>query len=476
MEKINPFIVAILTSLFALSACTTVGPDYKAPKAVNIDLPQTGILLDTTVNLSDLSWRQYYRQPELQQLISKALSHNIDLRIARTSVEQSARVHRLSEIALLPSLGGEFTGERESASGLTSSSPSIDNEFNLTASASWEIDFWGKLTRASEASLASLQASEAQLYAAKISLIAQTATLYYNLQDINYQVALTKSNIEARRKSKHIADLRHKQGVISGLDVRQAEVSLAQERIKLPSLQRKQNQLMFQLSLLIGELPKKQEIGKRQDVKATLGALPVGLPADLLKRRPDIIAAERKVEVASAGIGIAKADYFPNIMLTADIGNRSADLTDILSSAGRRWIIEANVNMPLWDWGRVDLNVETAEANYQVALLKYQQAVLVAFSEVASSLEDYKDAFTVFDLRKSLLTATKENLRIADLRYANGVISYLDVLDAQRNHATAEQELSSAIKAKQLAMVNLYRSLGGGWQKQSVKQSLTSNH
>jgi len=459
MKLLKPLLVIVL-----ITGCT-VGPDYQAPEPVNYGLPQTGIEVDTQTSMANLSWREYYDEPELQLLIEKALQNNLDFKIARESVLQSLRARGISDISMLPSFGLNLDGERDRASALTSSEPTIDDEFNFNIGLDWQIDLWGKLRRASEASLAQLQASQANMYGVKVSLIAQTAALYYELQDINARTALTESNIDARQSSKKIADLRHKQGIISGLDVRQAEVSLAQEKVKLPELKSSKNQLMFSLSVLIGEPPGTQIIGQRRDIEAYQGAIPAGMPASLLKRRPDIVAAERAIQAANAEIGVATADYFPNIQLTGRYGIRSLELKDILDTGGKSWLWEANIDMPLFDWGRTSMNVDIAKSLHRVALLNYQKAVLAAFQDVSSTLEDYQQAFTLFDLRKSLVVATRENLRIAELRYSNGVVSYLDVLDAQRNHATAEQELSSAIKTKQLAMVNLYRSLGGGWQQ-----------
>jgi multidrug efflux system outer membrane protein len=453
-----------LIALVIISFGCTVGPDYIAPEPKVASWPTTGIDLDTKNSMANLNWQEYYQEPELQVLIEKALLNNLDLRQAKESVMQSFRTRDISELSHLPSFTANLDGERDSISALASSDPRIENEFDLNVGLRWEIDFWGKLRRASEGAMANLQANKANLYAAKISLIAQTSTIYYELQDVNARMALAESNIQARQHSKHIADLRHEQGVISGLDVRQAEVSLAQEKIKLPGLKRAKNTLMYQLSVIMGESPKQQIIGSRNDELVYRQKIPVGLGSELLKRRPDIIAAERNLQASNASIGVAKADYFPNILISGRFGNRTRDFDDILEDDGRSWLLDANIEMPLWDWGRTKMNVENAQSAYQVSLMQYQKVVLESFRDVATSLENYQEAFTVYDLRNALVVATKENLRIANLRYANGVVSYLDVLDAQRSHATAEQELSSAVTAKQLSMVNLYRSLGGGWQ------------
>ncbi len=448
--------------IFLVTGCT-VGPNYQKPKVIEESWPVIGVDIDTQTSMANLHWREFYPETELQALIERALLHNISLKRSLSSVVQSRNIKGITDNALLPSLGVVMDGERESESGLTNEVPEVADEFNLNFGARWEVDFWGKLGRASESSLATYQANKANLYAAKISLIAQVATLYYQIQDVSARVLLTEQNIESRSKSKHIAVLRHKQGVISGLDVRQAEVELAQEAIKIPALNREKNTLMYQLSLLLGEVPKQQIIGSRASSFTYQNSIPAGITSQLLKRRPDIISAERKMQAANALIGVETANYYPNIALTGQYGFSTEAFTDLLKSNGSTWLVNAEINMPLWDWGTIELKVENAKANYEMTVLEYKQQILMALSDVFSAIEYYQEAFEVYELRQTLVLATKENLRIAKLRYQNGVVNYLAVLDAQRSHSSAEQELSRSIEAKQISMVNLYRSLGGGW-------------
>lgn len=446
-----------------LAGCT-VGPDYQAPEHQVAQWPDSGLDYETQRSMAELDWREFYPELELQALIEQALLNNLTLKQSIETVRQSARIRTSSDLAVLPVVGANLTGEREKTSALTSTVSSLKDEYALNAGVSWEIDFWGKLARASESALATYEADRASLYAAKISLIAKVAALYYDIQNVMASIELTNANISSRGASRDIAVLRHKQGVISGLDVRQAEVELAQEKIKIPALEKRKQALMYELSVLVAQPPQEQTIGKRVDNLTYLGAIPSGLPADLLKRRPDVIAAERRIQAASAKIGVAKASYFPNIALTGRFGTKSTDFSDLLLSDGKTWKLGGNLTMPLFDWGKISRNVDNAESQYQVALMRYQAQVLEALREVATTLASYHEAFEIYDLQTSLVAATKENLRIARLRYQNGVVSYLDVLDAQRSHASAEVALSSSISAKQIAMVNLYHSLGGGWQ------------
>ena len=191
--------------------------------------------------------------------------------------------------------------------------------------------------------------------------------------------------------------------------------------------------------------------------------IPEGLPSDLLTRRPDIIAAERRLEAASAQIGVAEANFFPNIILSSELGRKSKDLGDVLSSRGEIWLIEFKILTPLLDWGYNTAALNKAESEFRQAALNYKNTVLNALKESADAFDNFEKAQEIFKLRKMLLSSTQNNLRIAELTYKNGIITYLDVLDAQRNHSNAQQDLSHAVNDMQDAVVIIYTSLGGGW-------------
>ncbi|OUS25672.1 hypothetical protein A9Q98_11865 [Thalassotalea sp. 42_200_T64] len=466
----------LVLSITLLSACA-IGPDYqKAPELTPDELPSWQVNNDVAQagsSIATLDWQSFYQDPALQSFIQQALDNNIDLRIASERVYRSQIGLIASGAQFLPNFDMTFDGDREKTSKALTTTPKIDNEFKWTANVSWEIDLWGKLRRSNEADIANVQASQAEFYGSRISLIAQVAELYYIIQDAQNQIQLTNNNIVAREKSKRITELRHQQGIISGLDVSQSNVELMQEKLKLPALHNSLSSSMYQLSILLDQSPKKLNIPERDPNNLDQKVLPVGLPSELLKRRPDIIAQERRLHAVTSAIGVAKADYFPNISLVGNFGAKSLEIDDLLDDA-EYWEVGADISMPLFNWGKTTANVDRAKSEYREAILNYRKAIFIAFRESAEAIENVDKNRTEYYLKRDLLAATNEYLRIANLRYNNGVISYIDVLDAQRNQAQSQQDFSAAAQSLQTSFVGLYKTLGGGWDAVSYNQALTN--
>ncbi|NTS75581.1 efflux transporter outer membrane subunit [Catenovulum sp. SM1970] len=473
-QYLAPFRLSLLT--LALTGCA-VGPDYQKAESLPVsqqELPNWQLenqYFSPDASIAEQEWRSFYQDEHLQGLIEKALNKNIDLRIASERVyrAQTGLIQRDADYS--PQLAMNFDADREKTSAALTSDPKVDNEFKWTGYVTWELDLWGKLRRAKDAAIADLQATQADFYAAKISLIAQVADLYYQIQDTQHQIWLTQNNITAREKSKRIAELRHKQGVISGLDVSQSNVELVQEKLKLPALHNRLNSQMYQLSILLDQSPKKLNIPSRTEISLKNKGIPVGLPSTLLKRRPDIIASERKLYAATSNIGVAKADYFPNISLIGEVGAKSLEFDTLLDNA-EYWEIGADIRMPIFNWGATKANVDNKRSEYREAILNYRKSIFTAFRETAEAIENVHKNQVEFVLKKELLAATNEYLRIARLRYDNGVVSYLDVLDAQRSQAQSQQDFSAAAQALQSSYVNLYKALGGGWNAEAFNLSI----
>lgn len=456
--------LCFLLPLF-LTGCM-VGPNYEKPEPVagteQWHDAEQGI--KTTESIAEINWREFYKEPELQVLIDTALKNNIDLLISAERVFRSQRSITESDAALLPSVDIRYFSEREGLSEEISGEKSaIDNEAELHGLLKWEIDLWGQLRRASEAATSEWQASYADMYGARISLIGQVANLYYDIQDSKKQLVITEGIIKDRQFSLDTNRLRHKQGTISGLDVTQSLVEVLKEKVRVPGLIQDLRGLNYQLALVLAESPHQFDIPERAEVKPYEGGIPAGLPSSLLTRRPDIIAAERNLQVASAGIGVAKGNFFPSISLSGEHGRKSKDLTDLLSFTSRNWLYSINILGPVIDWGANKANLDQAKSSYRQALLEYRDAVFSALKDTADSFDNYDKANGVYELRNELLVATEENLKIALLVYKNGVIDYIEVLDAQRSNANAQQDLSAAVNALQNARVRVYESLGGGW-------------
>jgi outer membrane protein, multidrug efflux system len=462
-----------LITLIFLSGCV-VGPDYeKPPEITGENTPEWSLNKDfytSSSSIAGIDWQSFYKEPTLQTLIQKALDNNIDLKVASERVYRAKAGLKQSNASFLPQVDMTFEGEREKTSpALSTTSPKIDNEFQWSGNVSWEVDLWGKLRREHEANLAGLEATQADFYGSRISLIAQVANLYYQIQDAKNQIQLTNNNIVAREKSKLIAELRHQQGIISGLDVSQSNVELMQEQLKLPSLHNELNSAMYQLSILLDQSPRQLSIPDRPQGIQLKTELPVGLPSELLKRRPDIIAQERKLHAAMAKIGATKADYFPNISLVGSLGAKSVEVNDLLDNA-EYWELNGEISMPIFNWGVTKANVLKAESEYRENVLIYRKAIYIAFKEAAEAIENVERNRTEYALNKKLLAATNEYLRIAILRYDNGVISYIGVLDAQRNQAKSQQDFSSSTESLETSIVSLYKTLGGGWSSGVVIQ------
>ena len=466
----------LVLAITLLSGCA-IGPDYeKAPEVASEELPTWQFndeANQTGASVATLDWRSFYQDPALQEYIQQALDNNIDLKIASERVYRSQIGLVESDSRFLPNVDMTFDADREKTSRALTTDPKIDNEFKWTANVSWELDLWGKLRRSNEADIANLQATQAEFYGSRISLIAQVAELYYKIQDAQNQIQLTNNNIVAREKSKRITELRHAQGIISGLDVSQSNVELMQEKLKLPALHNSLNSNMYQLSILLDQSPKKLKIPARNPNNLDRESLPVGLPSELLKRRPDVIAQERKLHAATAAIGVAKADYFPNISLVGNFGAKSLEVDDLLDNA-EYWEIGADISMPLFNWGATTANIDKVKSEYRETVLNYRKVIFVAFRESAEAIENVDKNRTEYYLKRELLAATDEYLRLANLRYSNGVISYIDVLDAQRNQAKSQQDFSAAAESLQTSFVGLYKTLGGGWDSAGYNTALNN--
>lgn len=472
--KYAPLFIAIAAS--TLFGCT-MGPDYEEPpESIEQESWQSNFdILESGQSVASRGWKTLYVEPELQALIEKALANNLDLKISFENLFRARNAVTIQRSSQLPIVEAEFFHDREQRSFAFSGDEDIINEFRLLGRVSWELDLWGKLRRQSEASLSNYQATEADYYGTRISLISDVAETYFDIQNTMDQIALTEANVIAREKSKHIAELRRKQGVISGQDVSQTHVELVRERLKLPALNNQLKSQQYKLSILTGELPKALNIKTRAlELDIYRNNLPIGLPADLLKRRPDIISQERKLQAATANIGVARTKYFPDITLSGYVGGKSSELNNLLDNADT-WLFGVDVGMPLFDWGKTSAEITDIESQYREALLSYRKTVLNAFKESAEALESFEQSRIEYELKEELLTATLENMRISQLRYDNGSVGYLNVLDAQRSLASAQQDFSSAINNHQKALIRLYRVLGGGWDAEGYQQRIAPN-
>lgn len=400
----------------------------------------------------------------MQLLIEQGLRNNLDLQTARIRLAQAHAERTRARAPLFPEIQLEGAGEREQESKTKKPDTKISEEYVLEGVLSWELDVWGINRRAAEVADAELVATEYQLYGQQVSIVAAIAGTYFDLQNAINRQKITESTITSRERALHILELRKAGGIISGLDVRQAEVSLAQAQRKLPGIIAEKVHLENALQILLGQKPNPVVIVEALGTEKLPTVIPVGLPSELLKRRPDIQVAEAELHAATASIGIAKGAFSPRFTLTAAYGRLSPTLDDLLNSTAEAWILEGGMLQPIFNAGANLANLEIARLEQEKVLLNYNKTLLIALVEVSDALHDYYSADDVLRADERLVAASREYLRLARLQYGNGVLNYLDVLDAQRQLFDAELSLSDAQSKKLKAVVQLYKALGGGWQ------------
>ena len=453
-----------------LATGCAVGPDYRRPEQ---EVPEAYRFEanPTPGSFADQGWWQVYEDATLQALLTDALEHNLDVRIAATRVEQAAAVLGSTRLQQLPQVGVAFGAVRQRTSQYTLQpgvSP-ITEAFSIQGTLSYEVDFWGKYRRASEAARAQMLATEFARDDVTAGLIASVATVYFTLQSLDEQVAITRHTIETRQKFVELTRGQHERGTVSGLDVATAQAQLAVAEASLPDLERQIALLENQLSVLLGHNPStilRNADGELKTVTALESAPvpPAGLPSSLLERRPDVREAEQNLVAANAQVGVAKADLFPTISLTAAGGRVSTALSQLFTAPARTWSIAGSVLQPLLDSQRSLYQLDLADAQKRQSLLQYELRVRTAFGEVSDALIARQKYAEVQRALESGVEAQRKANTIALARYRGGNASYFDVINADRDLFAAELTLATAHLNTRLSVVQLYRALGGGWQ------------
>jgi len=449
---------AIVASLL-VSGCT-LGPDFKAPGHSEL-LTYMGTkapLEQQQVSAAERGWKEIYQDLHLQNLIEKALKNNLDLRIAQSKVQAALANQTISDSALWPSLNLQPTFEREEG---LDSSPA--NSYEFKGYFAWELDLFGANRRASEAALADLMATQQAAYAMQLSLIAQVASQFYQLKEIEQQLEITENTLEIRQNELRLARIRKEGGVISGLEQKQAEVEVESTKATIAPLLLAEHKAKTQLRLLVGDADTDVSGGNDIFAQVLIKNLEPNMPAELLKRRPDVQQALKAWESATAQIGVAKADLFPKLSLTGELGTESSDIGDLLSGGNVVWMLGLDVFQPLFNAGKNRANLSAKEEQAYQAGLNYQKVVLQALKEVSDEMRAFQSSSDNFEAQRSLVMSTREYFRLAQLRYRNGVSSSLDLMDAQRQLFSAEKALASAQLQRLESMTRLYRALAGGW-------------
>jgi multidrug efflux system outer membrane protein len=427
--------------------------------------------------LANLPWWELYRDPQLAELIRTALAQNLDLKIAVARVEEARARARAANADFFPGVNGTLSTSSQPGSvavvpGATPGSADFlhvpsGSSFSGGASLSWELDFFGRVRRSSQAARADLLASEEGQRAVLVSLVGQVASTWFQLRNLDEQREITVRTIRSDEASLKLVQTQKKGGVASGTEVQQALGQLATVRAQLPLIEEQVAQAENQLSVLLGQSPGPIERSGSMEDPPMAPEIPAGLPSDLLERRPDIRQAEQQLIAATARIGVAKAETFPfpRILLTAFAGAVSSSLSQLLRGNGASLFSWGpGVNWPLLDL-KGSANVGVAKAQAEQAALTYRSTILTALREVADALVTCEKVQQRLADEEVRVEAGREYFRLTSLRYRGGVADYLEVLDAERQLYSAEIDLSQAKLTKLQAVVKLYKALGGGWKQ-----------
>jgi outer membrane protein, multidrug efflux system len=463
-------IAKLLTSALlagVLSACA-VGPKYHRPAIQTpnsfrdgADNPQ---LEAQAASYADLPWWQVFQDPKLQELIRTALKQNYDLQTATERINAGRAVLAVTRSSLFPQISGNgnFVGGKENLQ------QSRFNFLTLTADAAFQLDFFGRLRRANEAARAQLLATEDARQVVALTLVSDVASDYFTLLQLDLQLAITRETVNTQTDSVKLTKLRLDHGVATKLDVLQAQQVLDTANAQIPDLERQIGQEEDAISILLGNYP--QDIARGVPlVEQTLPPkVPAGVPSSIIERRPDIREAEQILIAANADVGVAKAQFFPQISLTGGAGGsfgRSSAFSRLMTTQLGTWSYGGQVSQPIFTGGALKGNLHLAESQHQQALIGYREAIQHALGEVSDALIGYEKLHQVRTRQQDSVADLQETVRISTLRYKGGTTTYLEVLDGQRSLYGAELTLAAARGDEYRSLVQLYKALGGGWQQ-----------
>ncbi len=461
----------------AIAACVVagcaVGPDYKRPKTETPATYRTAATdtnsLTGTNTFADLGWWEVYDDPQLRAYIQEALTNSWDIKIAAARILEAEASLSISRSQLFPTItaNGDWQTTRTSEKG-PNHIPGVNPVQHYTdaflSMPGYEVDLWGRIRRANEASRAELLATVAAQRSVRQTLVAQVATTYLQLVELDRELEIDRSTYSIRTNSLELTRSREQGGVAGMNDVYQAETLVYTAEAAIVNTSKLIEQTEDQMSILLGRNPGKIERNvSLMDQKLWMD-LPAGLPSSLLQRRPDIQSAEEQLTAANANIGQARAAFFPQLTLTGFYGFQSVALSDLFTAPARTWQFGPSVTLPLFTGGRLRGQQKLAEANFAESLAAYQQTVQNAFSEVSDSLIAYQRTREFYD-RQTLLTEANVNAaELASIRYEGGVTSYLEVLFNEQQLFDAQLALAQARLSELLSVVQLYQALGGGWE------------
>jgi multidrug efflux system outer membrane protein len=463
--KITLYLIICLPLLFACS----LGPEYRKPDAKDITPHSWSWKLSGPKDAAPKgTWWKVFRDPELDRLEAAATLNNQTLRSAMARVDKARAIARISRSRLFPELSFDPSYQRERTSGNQPTpipvklSPRHLNSYSIPLDLSYEVDLWGRVRKSFEAANYTAQAAASDYQNAILTLTADVAVNYYLARSLDTEISAMKKAVSLREDSLRLQKERFLAGAIAKVDVFSAMAELSSVRAELSNTMRRRAELLNALALLCGKAAGSVNLEERR-LEALPPSVPAGLPSDLLERRPDIARAERNLATANAGIGAAKAAYFPVLHLTGQAGYLSADAASLLSGYSRVWSIGPSVSLPLFNNGRITADVNRAEAQYEESFAEYRQTVLTAFKEVEDSLAQIVYSGEEYAADAEALAAAGKVSAFARSRYEVGAASYFEVIDAEQNTLLHERRLAEVTGKRFVAAIRLIKALGGGW-------------
>jgi multidrug efflux system outer membrane protein len=471
-----PSLPGLALAALALLAGCAVGPDYQRPEATAIPAAYAGATNGWKVaqpqgQLPKGNWWEIFGEPELSALEAQAAAANQQLKAAVERFAEARAAMDVTRAGLFPSIAipGSATRQRVSPnSPLATTSHGVGqastyNDFILPLDLSYEADLWGRVRRSVESARAQAQASADDLEAIKLAIQAEAAVDYFTLRALDSERAVLRSSVQVFSKSLDLTRHRRAGGVATDLDVAQAQTVLKTTQAQLPAVALQRAQFEHALALLAGQPASTFRVPERP-LSATPPLVPPGLPSALLERRPDISAAERQMAAANAGIGVAKAAFFPAVQLNALGGLESVNAGTVFNWSSRMWAVGPSLTLPIFEGGKLRAGLRLAKATYEAAVANYRQSVLAAFSEVEDNLAAQALLANQYEAQSDALLAARKQLEIANHRYRDGLVTYLEVATAESTELNLEFSTAQLRGQRLVAAVTLVKSLGGGWQ------------
>ncbi|MGZ7078875.1 MAG: efflux transporter outer membrane subunit [Thermoanaerobaculia bacterium] len=459
MRVVFPSVLAICVSL--LAACTA-GPNYHRPPVTVPDHFYGAPAVTDAASLADTPWFDLFGDPVLRTLIDESLRNGFDARIAAARVEEARARYGIAGSERFPTVGYNALYEYGHTSKFATPSDTTGGIIVANVNVGWEADLWGRIRRLTEAARADYLATEEARQSVLLSLVAEIASAYFDLRELDAELDITRRNTAAFQKTADLFRQREEGGTASGLDTSRANALLATESAQIPLIERAIVAKENQISLLAGRVPGPIPRGVALAEQPLPPAVPAGLPSALLLRRPDVREAEQELIAANAEIGAAEAAFYPTLSLTGLLGGQSPELGSLLGS-GKNWSIQAGLLGPIFNAGRLRNQRRVAVAQFEAARVAYERAITAALGEVSTNLVSNTKLADAEALRARAAASDRDALRLATLRYESGFSAYFEVLDVQEQLLAAETSLAQIRRDRLVSIVDLYRALGGGW-------------